>query len=111
MKRHASSQVSTGARCSHATAASRRLHRECLLRHAGRTSPTNMRITSVHRVLTSPCALLLAAHALHAQTRASAPDSLVARPRIEFFGQLVSDAIYDFNVVNPDFFDLLRPTQ
>jgi hypothetical protein len=46
-----------------------------------------------------------------AQTRASAPDSLIKRPRIEFFGQLVTDAIHDFNAVNPDFFDVLRPTQ
>lgn len=48
---------------------------------------------------------------LAAQTRASGPDSLPSRPSIEFFGQLVSDGIYDFKSVNPDFFDVLRPTQ
>jgi hypothetical protein len=46
-----------------------------------------------------------------AQSPPSAPDSLIKRPRIEFFGQLVSDVIHDFNVVNPDFYDVLRPTQ
>lgn len=60
------------------------------------------------------CAFVAATFApgsVGAQTRASAPDSLISRPRIEFFGQLVSDGIYDFNVVNPNFFDVLRPTQ
>lgn len=52
-----------------------------------------------------------APQSLGGQTRASAPDSLVSGPRIEFFGQLVSDGIYDFNVVNPNFFDVLRPSQ
>jgi hypothetical protein len=51
------------------------------------------------------------ARAGHSQTRASAPDSLIKVPRIEFFGQFVSDAIHDFNTVNPNFFDVLRPTQ
>jgi hypothetical protein len=46
-----------------------------------------------------------------AQTRASAPDSLIKRPRIELFGQFVTDVITDFNQVRPAFFDVLRASQ
>jgi hypothetical protein len=56
-------------------------------------------------------AFVAAYRASPAQTRASAPDSQTKRPRIEFFGQLVTDGIYDFNVVDPEFYDVLRPTQ
>jgi DcaP outer membrane protein len=56
-------------------------------------------------------ALCLARGDGDAQTRASAPDSLLKRPRIEFFGQFVTDVIHDFNSVDPAFYDVLRPTQ
>jgi hypothetical protein len=64
-----------------------------------------------YRTLWLVAALSVIESPLRAQTRASAPDSLISRPRIEFFGQFVSDGIYDFNSVNPNFFDVLRPTQ
>ena len=46
-----------------------------------------------------------------AQTRASAPDSTSPRPRIEFFGQIVADMIHDFNVNDPVWFDVVRPSR
>jgi len=52
----------------------------------------------------APCAPL-------AQTRAAYPDTQRARPRIELFGQLVTDVIYDFYQNAPAWFDVVRPTQ
>ena len=46
-----------------------------------------------------------------AQTRAAYPDTQLTRPRVELFGQLVSDVIYDFYQNAPAWFDVVRPTQ
>src|SRR5262245_21041520 len=46
-----------------------------------------------------------------AQTRAAYPDTLTIKPRIELFGQLVTDGIYDFYQNAPAWFDVVRPTQ
>ena len=46
-----------------------------------------------------------------AQTRAAYPDTQLTRPRVELFGQLVSDVIYDFYQSAPASFDVVRPTQ
>lgn len=47
-----------------------------------------------------------------AQTRAATyPDTTLKQPRVELFGQLVTDVIYDFYQNAPAFFDVVRPTQ
>ena len=47
----------------------------------------------------------------HAQTRAAYPDTQLTKPRVELFGQLVTDVIYDFEQNNPAWFDVVRPTK
>ena len=46
-----------------------------------------------------------------AQNRAAYPDTQPIKPRVELFGQLVTDVIYDFEQNNPNWFDVVRPTQ
>jgi hypothetical protein len=46
-----------------------------------------------------------------AQTRAAYPDTQRTKPKIELFGQYVTDVIYDFNQNAPAWFDVVRPTQ
>src|SRR5690349_18686096 len=45
------------------------------------------------------------------QTRAAYPDTQPIKPRVELFGQLVTDVIYDFEQNNPNWFDVVRPTK
>src|SRR6185369_9509663 len=44
-----------------------------------------------------------------AQNRAAYPDTQPIKPRVELFGQLVTDVIYDFEQNNPNWFDVVRP--
>ena len=46
-----------------------------------------------------------------AQNRAAYPDTQPIKPRVELFGQLVTDVIYDFEQNNPNWFDVVRPTK
>jgi len=46
-----------------------------------------------------------------AQNRAAYPDTQPIKPRVELFGQLVTDVIYDFEQNNPAWFDVVRPTK
>jgi hypothetical protein len=52
-----------------------------------------------------------APHAALAQNRAAYPDTQPIKPRVELFGQLVTDVIYDFEQNNPAWFDVVRPTK
>lgn len=63
-------------------------------------------------LLSGAVAFSFASRTIHAQTRASAPDTMTTtKPSIEFFGQLVTDFIHDFNQNDPVWFDVVRPSR
>src|SRR5205085_9624214 len=43
--------------------------------------------------------------------RPAYPDTQPAQPRVELFGQFVTDVIYDFEQNAPAWFDVVRPTK
>jgi len=49
--------------------------------------------------------------AARAQTRGAYPDTQPVQPKVELFGQLVTDVIYDFYQNAPAWFDVVRPTK
>ena len=55
--------------------------------------------------------LVLFANVAHAQTQPAPAQAPEAKPRIEIYGFAMLDMGYDLNKNNPDWFDVVRPTQ
>src|SRR4051812_8321452 len=68
---------------------------------------------SIRRLLCGALLLLLGAHAMPAQT--AKPQSGKMQPdtatRVEIYGFAQADAVFDFKRINPDWFDVNRPSR